>query len=68
MTWSNYLQDWTDTQNRKAEAIRSKPRQKTYIFRYGLDGENTKTVKASNKKDALWLAKVSHITSCQIIK
>ena len=68
MSIKEYIQAWTDSQNCKAEAIRNKPRQKTYIFTYGVDGKNTKTVRASNKKDALWLANIGHVTGCTIIK
>lgn len=57
----------TEYITKRSKEIESKPHQKTYIFRYGLDGENTKTVRASNKKDALWLARVGHIKSCTII-
>ena len=56
MTLKEYNDRHTEYLERKTAELQSKPRQKTYLITYGLDGELTTTVRAANKKDALWLS------------
>ena len=67
MTMREYCDRHIDYLNRKTAEMQSKPRQKTYLVTYGIDEDQTKTVRAANKKDAAWLANVPHIVSITAI-
>ena len=67
MTIKEYNDNHIEYLERKEAELRAKPRQRTYLITFGLDGEYTHTVQAASKADAIRLSprvfKVKSVTA-----